>query len=96
MLISQIRGAFAVEKQPACMNVNSEMNPLPLPPISTADDRPSGANYVPDPCLNIQLDKPGQTMMFHGLLQNKQCRIMLDTGATRTYIDADWAHNNLS
>ena len=21
---------------------------------------------------------------------------MLDTGATRTYIDADWAHNNLS
>ena len=63
------RGTFAVNKQPACNDVKFEINTLPLPPKSTADDRPSGANYVSNPCLNIQLDKPGQTMMFHGLLQ---------------------------
>jgi len=45
------------------LSVKSELSCLHLPPKVATTDSPTCANFIIDPCLNIQLDKPSQTMM---------------------------------
>ena len=39
------------------LSVKSELSCLPLPPKVATTDSPTCANFMIDPCLNIQLDK---------------------------------------